>query len=98
FSSPPASYPQALHDLLAFLARRVLSRCAEPAGVGPHIDADMTQQERARAHAALNAAAAQAALALRLDREGKTEEAHAAWRELLGPAYPEKGRKAPGRG
>jgi hypothetical protein len=92
FSTGPESFAQGLADLFAFLANRVLSTCADPAGVGPNVDAGMTQAERTAARTALDAAAKTANVALALDRAGRTEEAHAHWRSLLGSDYPEKGR------
>ncbi|MCC6552541.1 MAG: nucleotidyltransferase [Polyangiaceae bacterium] len=92
FPAAPPSYAEGLQALFAFLAQRVLASCPEPAGAGPHVDAGMTSEERARARAALIAAANEVARALQLDREGRLEQAHAICRELLGTAYPERGR------
>ncbi len=64
----------------------------EPAGVGPNIDAGLTQPERTAAREGLLAAARNADVALALDKAGRTEEAHGIWRKLLGTQYPEKGR------
>lgn len=92
FSAGPPSFAQGLATLFAFLANRVLSTCSEPAGVGPNIDAGLTQPERTAAREGLLAAARNADVALALDKAGRTEEGHWIWRKLLGTQYPEKGR------
>lgn len=93
FSTGPASFPEGLAALFAFLADRVLTSCPDPAGVGPHIDASMPQPDRTAARQSLLAAAKEAQRALQLDRQGHTEQAHWIWRELLGDDYPERGRR-----
>ena len=92
FSTGPASFPEGLAALFGFLADRVLKTCAEPAGIGPNIDAGMTQTERTAARTALLAAAKTAERALEHDKAGRMQEAHKEWRALLGNDYPETGR------
>ena len=92
FKSPPASYPEGLRDLFGSLAASILYTCPDPAGIGPNIDDGMMQEERSRIQIALTQAAVVASRALLSERMGSIEEAHGAWRSLLGPAYPECGR------
>lgn len=92
FAAKPASFPEGLTSLWAHLAKQVLVSCPEPAGVGPHIDHGMPQEERTAAREALDSAAKSANLALAFDKAGRTEEAHGVWRKLLGNEYPERGR------
>lgn len=92
FSSPPPSYPAGLLALFAHLAASVLKNCPDPAGLSPHIDNGMPNEERLRIRATLLKAAGQAQQALQLDSNGHTEKAHRLWRLLLGNEYPEAGQ------
>lgn len=94
FTAGPASYPEGLFLLFDALSSAVMLPCPDPAGLGPDIDHGMTDTARTSAHKALKEAARHAKVALRLDTEGLTEEAHYVWRQLLGSVYPEAG-KAP---
>jgi hypothetical protein len=91
FNGPPPNFPAALQALLEHLGNAIAARCPEPAGVGPHIDAGMPQEDRTRIQKALREAASFAKQALLLDAQGRTAEAHAVWGKLLGSTYPEKG-------
>lgn len=93
FSAPPATYAEGLWLLFDALASSVMLPCPDPAGLGPAVDLGMTIGERTAAQSALRAAAHEAKLALRLDKDGYTEEAHHLWRKLLGDVYPEAGRQ-----
>lgn len=92
FTSAPARLPDGLHALLASLMDRVLGPCPNPAGAGPNITAGIPPEKRSAARDFLKRASEQAARALQLERDGKLDEAHFVWRELLGDAYPERGR------
>jgi len=92
FKAPPASYPEGLRDLFAFLSSSIAVRCPEPAGVGPNIDDGMAQDERTRIQVALKQAAETASRAIVFEGANRMEEAHGIWRGLLGPVYPERGR------
>lgn len=89
FWMAPASYAEGMRALFGHLASAVLSGCADPAGVGPNIDAGMTQAERTAARAKLVEAERKAAEALGLERAGRVAEAHRVWKGLFGKAYPE---------
>lgn len=91
--TPPLNYPSALRQLFSKLADTGQRSCPDPAGVGPDIDAGMTQEDRSRLRLMLQDATRQADQALNFDRTWRAEEAHGAWRTLLGEAYPETGRK-----
>ncbi|MDC0744816.1 CBASS oligonucleotide cyclase [Polyangium mundeleinium] len=97
FSTPPASYLEGLRALFEYLAGAVQGRCPEPAGVGPNVDEGMTSEERGRSTTMLRHAAEVVLYALSMDARGFTEEAHFVLRELLGPEYPERGRRPAGR-
>lgn len=88
-----SSYPEGLHLMFTKMADRVLDKCPEPAGLGPAIDETMTTSERQAARAKFQDAAGVVAQALELAADGKTEEAHYLWRQLLGEVYPEKGKQ-----
>lgn len=80
FRAPPESYPLGFAALLAHLARRLQSRTADPAGVGPDVDESLSDQDRRRAIAAASEAAQSAQFAA---QSGD----HAAFRRLFGPEY-----------
>lgn len=95
--SDPGSYAVGIATALRAMASRVLYGMPEPAGVGPHVDAGMTSEERTRASKAFGEAADLADKAIDAASRGETGEAHHYWFTLLGSAYPEKG-KAPSSG
>jgi hypothetical protein len=97
FSAPPANYLEGLRALFQHLTAAVQRRCPEPAGVGPNVDEGMTSEERGRIVQLLQNAAEVVSYALAVDARGLTEEAHFVLRDLLGPEYPERGRKPAGR-
>ncbi len=92
FKSPPSSYPEGLRDLFSFLAASVLDSCPEPAGIGPNIDAGMSQEVRTNIRTALTQAAKAATQAVVHEGAGRIKEAHGIWHGLLGAVYPESGR------
>jgi predicted nucleotidyltransferase len=89
FTSAPASYPEGARALFGHLAGAVLKACPDPAGVGPNIDAGMTQEARTKLREKLLEAEKKAGEALALDMARRTEEAHRTWKWLFGKAYPE---------
>lgn len=89
FATAPARYPEGIHALFGYLASAILSTCADPAGVGPNIDAGMTQEKRTKAREALLAAEVDAGKALAHEKAGQIVEAHGLWKRLFGAAYPE---------
>jgi Second Messenger Oligonucleotide or Dinucleotide Synthetase domain len=91
FSTPPPSYSVGLRTLFERLAAEVQNTCRDPADVGPNIDHGMTQQKRDTVSSALRKAAAQAEQALAYEGQGRVEQAHGLWRDLLGPEYPARG-------
>lgn len=95
--SNPGTYADGIAKALRAMASRVLYAMPEPAGVGPHVDAGMTNDERTRAGKAFGEAADLADNAIDAASRGETSEAHHYWSTLLGSAYPEKG-KAPSKG
>jgi hypothetical protein len=92
FYTKPDSYPEGLRDLFRGLAHAIQYRCREPAGLGPDLDHEFSDSQRAALRARLEAAAEEMDRALRAAEDGRTEEAHYYWRSLLGDTYPEKGR------
>lgn len=80
FRAPPPSYPEGFAALLAHLARRLPSRTADPAGVGPDIDEGWNEQDRRRAITIASEHAEQARRAIQL-------EDHSIFRKLLGQDY-----------
>jgi len=95
--SDPGAYADGIAKALRAMASRVLYAMPEPAGVGPHVDAGMTNEERTRSSKTFGEAADLANRAIDAASRGETGEAHHYWYTLLGSAYPEKG-KAPSRG
>ncbi|WNV74349.1 CBASS oligonucleotide cyclase [Geodermatophilus sp. DSM 44513] len=83
------TYSRELRGFFAEAARRIDEVWPDPAGVGPDVsdelDADPTNMATARA--ALLSAEKSCTRALMLDQQGKTGDALAAWRRLLGPLF-----------
>lgn len=93
FQQGPESFPLGLAELLEHLARAILNKCPEPAGLGPAIDSGMEQSERTRIRDAILRASRLAREAISLEAAGSVAQAHAKWRELLGVKYPERGKE-----
>lgn len=88
FPSRPDSYANGLRRLFEFLSERVTRLCADPAGLGPAIDARLTPQRREEGKRNLAAAARKAAKALEYEEHGHLADAYPLWRALLGDDFP----------
>lgn len=87
---PPFSggYPYELKSFFADAADRIHDDWPDPAGLGPHVSAGMTTQQKDDAQAALAQAQDDVTRAIRLAQQGKNGEALRAWREIFGPMFP----------
>jgi hypothetical protein len=86
--APFHSYPDAIRRFLASAADRIHEAWPDPAGLGPAVSDQMTHPLRDAASLALLDAERRATRAFRSDSQGRTGEAIALWRELLGPYFP----------
>ena len=77
-----------MQAFFATLADRIGDVWADPAGLGPPISNSMDTNRVARARQMLNAAAAQAGMAINHVRQSRTEEALRVWHDLFGPMFP----------
>lgn len=87
FDTRPTDERRGLRDLFRFLATRIASRCADPAGLGPNVDAGMPPNERLRIQLKLQAAERVASEAIRHEEVGNHIAACNSWRSLLGPEF-----------
>lgn len=87
FGGDPGRYPDALAALTERLAGLLTGRCADPAGVGPDVDAAFTVDARAREVKRFRDAAAQMRALLALESRGDAALALAGWRSLLGEPF-----------
>ncbi|HEX9015450.1 MAG TPA: CBASS oligonucleotide cyclase, partial [Chloroflexota bacterium] len=87
---PPfgGDYRRELQAFFASLADRIYDTWPDPAGLGPAVSDSMDLQKCAEARTALRGAEEQAALAIRMEREGRNGEALKVWRALFGPLFP----------
>lgn len=87
---PPFSggYPYELKGFFATAAERIYETWPDPAGLGPAVSSGMTTAQNDAACRALHNAEETATRAQRLARQGKSEEALRAWRDLFGPQFP----------
>ena len=85
---PFQSYPDELRRLFAAMADRIDDVWPDPAGLGPAVSDQMTPGLCAAARSALVDAEKTAARAFRAEAQGRTGEAIAIWRGLLGPYFP----------
>lgn len=90
FPTPPASYLEGLESLFSHLARRVMRPCPDPAGLGPDVDARMSDTQREAARQLLESAAREVRL-VRQDKDSSPSQAHARLRALFGEGYLERG-------
>jgi hypothetical protein len=85
---PLHSYPDAIRRFLASAADRIHEPWPDPAGLGPTVSDRMTPSRCDTARLALLDAEKRATRAFRADDQGRTAEAIALWRELLGSYFP----------
>ncbi|NNB92813.1 nucleotidyltransferase [Corallococcus exiguus] len=83
-----ASYAEGMAHLFKFMSGRVEETCLEPAGIGPPVNAGISQGKLQQAQQRLSGALRQAAWALEQERRGQMASANEVWRELLGPDFP----------
>jgi hypothetical protein len=85
---PFTAYPGEVRRFFAAAIDGVMRDWPDPAGFGPPVSDQMTAQQRQAASATLRTAEINAARAVRLEQEGKTGEALALWREIMGKYFP----------
>lgn len=85
---PVHSYPDAIRRFLASAADRVHEAWPDPAGLGPPVSDQMAKPLCDAAEIACREAEKCATRAFRAEAQGRTGEAIALWRELLGPYFP----------
>lgn len=85
---PFTSYASEVRRFFAAALDGIMRDWPDPAGLGPPVSDQMTPEKRQKAVAALRAAEVKAARAVRLEQQGKTGEALALWREIMGKYFP----------
>lgn len=85
---PFTTYPSEVRRFFAASEIAVMKDWPDPAGYGPPVSDQMTAEKRKVAQAAFRKAESQAAVAVRLDQQGKQGEALEAWQEIMGKYFP----------
>jgi hypothetical protein len=85
---PFGSYASEVRRFFAAALDGVMRDWPDPAGYGPPVSDQMTTEKRAAAVTALRGAEVKAARAVHLEQQGKTGEALALWREVMGKYFP----------
>jgi hypothetical protein len=85
---PFTTYPSEVRRFFAAAIDGIMQDWADPAGLGPPVSDQMTPELRRSAAEILRKAEMQAALATRLEKQGKQGEALAVWRQLMGKYFP----------
>ena len=85
---PFTTYPGEVRRFFAAAQSGIMRSWPDPAGFGPPVSDQMTPGKRQAATAALRAAEVNAARAFRLEQQGKTGDALALWREIMGKYFP----------
>ena len=85
---PFTSFPGEVRRFFAAAQEGIMRDWPDPAGYGPPVSDQMTVEKRREAVAILRAAEVKASRAVYLEREGKTGEALAQWREIMGKYFP----------
>lgn len=85
---PFTAYPGEVRRFFAAALDGIMRDWPDPAGFGPPVSDQMTPDKRQKAVEALRAAEVKAARAVRLEQQGKTGEALALWREIMGKYFP----------
>ncbi|MCK1281796.1 nucleotidyltransferase [Bradyrhizobium sp. 61] len=86
--APFTTYPSEVRRFFAAALDGITRAWPDPAGYGPPVSDQMTPELISKAVTALRAAETQAALAMRLEKEGKTGEALALWKKIMGRYFP----------
>lgn len=85
---PFTTYPSEVRRFFAAALGGIMKDWPDPAGFGPPVSDQMSADKRTKAAEALRAAEVKAARAVRLEQQGKTGEALALWREIMGKYFP----------
>jgi hypothetical protein len=85
---PFTSYPREVQRFFAAVPAVLSGPWPDPAGFEPPVSDQMTPDLVQKAISALRTAEKNAALAMRLDSQGKTGEALALWCEIMGRYFP----------
>lgn len=86
--APFTTYPSEVRRFFGAALDGVTQVWPDPAGFGPPVSDQMTAAKQEEARTALRAAEVSAARAVRLEQQGKTGEALAVWREIMGKYFP----------
>lgn len=81
-------YAREMQAFFATLAQRIHETWPDPAGLGPDVSDRMIAADCDAARKTLLEGEQKAALAIRLEREGKNGKALRTWRDLFGPQFP----------
>ncbi|MBK9214651.1 MAG: nucleotidyltransferase [Chloracidobacterium sp.] len=87
---PPwgGTYTREIQAFFATLADRIHETWPDPAGLGPDVSDRMATADCDNARKVLRESEQRAALAIRLEREGKNGEALRTWKDLFGKQFP----------
>ena len=85
---PFTTYPGEVRRFFAAALGGIMKDWPDPAGFGSPVSDQMTADKRYKGAEALRAAEVKAARAVRLEQQGKTGEALALWREIMGKYFP----------
>ena len=86
--APFTTYPSEVRQFFASALEGIDRQWPDPAGYGPAVSEQMTPQLIGAAKEKLRQAEMKAALAVRLERQGKQGEAIGLWREIMGRYFP----------
>ncbi|HEX8700111.1 MAG TPA: CBASS oligonucleotide cyclase, partial [Myxococcaceae bacterium] len=85
---PFTTYPSEVRRFFAAALDGIMQDWGDPAALGPPVSDQMTPELRQTAADVLRSAEMKAALATRLEKQGKQGEALVLWRELMGKYFP----------
>jgi hypothetical protein len=86
--APFSTYPDEIRNFFAAMEANVGRTWPDPAGLGPPVSDQMTQELVTKAKKALQEAQRKATLARRAEETGRQGEALEIWREVLGDYFP----------
>lgn len=86
--APVTTYPGEMRRFFASAMNSIAQTWADPAGLGPAVSDQMTPELIAAAQDKLRSAEMRAALAARLEKQGRQGEAIAIWNEIMGRYFP----------